>query len=1006
MSNPVAGLADYEVRHLAAHLEVAGRSGDLFRLLDLETTEGRNAWHEAKAALDPGGSDYLADVALAWGSAERADTDAAGRDEAAPLLGREVRCALLSATLHSLTGNVPPELLSALVVNDLWSASQALTAVRQIPKPHRTDALRSLAPLLPSSLLGEALTLARELDEGSRSMALGALAPGLPEAERPPVFQETLKAARAMNSSDLAEMLRAIAPHLPEPLLREALEVVSGVPDEHDRMKALIALACSLPKPLLLTRALTLARAMKDESRRVEALAAVAAGLSEEERFAVLGEALDTVRAIKRRSGGNAWGREEGAATGALVALAPHLIESLAREALEVVRSIKSEFYRAQALAGLAAYLPGPRLGEALAMARMIDDKASRAEALAAVARRLPDLERPPVVREALALVGSLPRESRWYKIARTMAERLPVLDEMFEIPEPDEEHRAKVLVELAFALPESERLPVFREVLRAARAIEDEEERVEALSTFVLHLPKALLGEALALARAVRAPEQRALALSLLAPAVSEGERPLVIREALNTVQTIEDAELRPAIPAVLAPHVPRSLLDEALVATRGIADAGPRAETLAALAPLLLEPDRTHVLHKALGIARTIQSGSDRCQALVAIASQVPESERPSLLREALAVAGALGDDPERFVAIAQSAALEELAPRLPASLLREALAVAREIPDSQHRARALAALAPHLPQPLVSEALDLALEALPGVPGAQALLMLAARLPESELQSVLGDIFRRIRSVSTAGVALHEEERWTKALKALVPHLSVDLSREVLVLVREIRQPVPKVGALAIVAARLPKAERKRVLAEALALARSIRNGRKAEGLAAVAPLLGGQQRSQVLGEALDAARMAEHGWDCARTLAALAPHLPKPLQGKAVDVARAITGKWRAEALVALATHLPEAERPPILCEAFLAAPALDFAGERAGALASLASSRLRLSREQLYALWRSSLHALAVHPRPELLADLRALAPIEFALGGQEAIVESLHAIQAVSRWWP
>lgn len=39
-------------------------------------------------------------------------------------------------------------------------------------------------------------------------------------------------------------------------------------------------------------------------------------------------------------------------------------------------------------------------------------------------------------------------------------------------------------------------------------------------------------------------------------------------------------------------------------------------------------------------------------------------------------------------------------------------------------------------------------------------------------------------------------------------------------------------------------------------------------------------------------------------------------------------------------------------------------------------------------------------------RPDLLSDLRALAPLIHALGGESAAAETFRAIQDVARWWP
>ena len=43
---------------------------ELFRLLDLETTEGAAPGTRPRPTLEPSAADYLADVALAWRAAE------------------------------------------------------------------------------------------------------------------------------------------------------------------------------------------------------------------------------------------------------------------------------------------------------------------------------------------------------------------------------------------------------------------------------------------------------------------------------------------------------------------------------------------------------------------------------------------------------------------------------------------------------------------------------------------------------------------------------------------------------------------------------------------------------------------------------------------------------------------------------------------------------------------------------------------------------------------------
>jgi hypothetical protein len=80
--------------------------------------------------------------------------------------------------------------------------------------------------------------------------------------------------------------------------------------------------------------------------------------------------------------------------------------------------------------------------------------------------------------------------------------------------------------------------------------------------------------------------------------------------------------------------------------------------------------------------------------------------------------------------------------------------------------------------------------------------------------------------------------------------------------------------------------------------------------------------------------------------------------------------------------------------------------------RARALPALVPRLATLPRPGLSRLWLEQqdganlLRFLARCTRADLLADLRALAPVIAALGGEEAVAETFRAIQDVGRWWP
>ncbi|MEO1353748.1 MAG: NB-ARC domain-containing protein [Cyanobacteria bacterium J06635_15] len=122
-----------------------------------------------------------------------------------------------------------------------------------------------------------------------------------------------------------------------------------------------------------------------------------------------------------------------------------------------------------------------------------------------------------------------------------------------------------------------------------------------------------------------------------------------------------------------------------QGLAYIRQIQKPGQRANGLKVLAHHLPRG----LMSEALEVARTIQSESDRAAALSGLAQYLPESQ----LSEALAVARTIQDESDR------AAALSGLAQYLPESQLSEALAVARTIQDEYSRADALSGLLPQL-------------------------------------------------------------------------------------------------------------------------------------------------------------------------------------------------------------------------------------------------------------------------------------------------------------------
>jgi hypothetical protein len=713
----------YIYNHLLWHLEKAQQIAEIHLLLREETAAGHNGWYsqcekEGKTAV------FIKDVARAWQLAEEHFSE--NKSES---MGLQVRYALITTSLNSLAGNIPAELMAALIQHEIWTPAQGLAYVRQNQDDSKqAEGLRAISPYLTPTLLPEALEIARGIGfEHDRKKVLIWLAPHLPVSLLP----QALDIARGFESEHCRkEALTKLAPHLPESLLPQALEIVRGFEYEFSRKEALTELAPHLPESLL-PEALEIAKAIGDESIRAEALTELAPHLPE----SLLPEALEIARGF-----GNEYYRTE-----ALTKLAPDLPESLLPEALEIARGFGNEYYRTEALTKLAPDLPEALL-EALEIAKAIGDKDERALALTGLAPGLPE-----VLPEALEVARGIGDERDLARVLTGLAPHLPVslLPEALELARGigDELRRQWALTELAPHLPES----LLPEALEITRGIGRELERAWALTGLAPHLPESLLPEALEIAKGIGNECSRAEALTGLAPYLP----PTLLPEALEVAKAIRLEYFRTKALTGLAPHFPE-VLPEALELVKGFNEYD-RAIALTELAPHFPE-----VLPEALAVTRAIGDKYKRARALTELAPHLPES----LLPEALEIAKAIGDELDR------AWALTGLAPYFP-KVLPEALKIIREIGYEYRRARVLTRLAPHFP-----EVLPEALEAAGGIRGtgfesyrAEALTGLAPHLPANLLPKAL-EIAKEIGSESSRAEAL-------KALTATLTPANVDLS-----------------------------------------------------------------------------------------------------------------------------------------------------------------------------------------------------------------------------------
>jgi hypothetical protein len=1020
--------------HLTWHMERAAQVKQIHALLREETAEERNGWYEVCERLGQTAT-FVTDVVRAWRLAEEGTTSAGTSVYSAQAIEQElalsIRYALITASINTLAKNIPSSLLIALVKKNVWNYAQGLTYARQAPNPlQQIEMYIGLIPNLPLPLqdevMQETLMATRTIEPAEdRLEVLIRLLPCLPEATRTQIVQDELtKVKRAPIEAISTEMIVGLAPYMPEGLQREALTFVKAIEDEHHRGWALRWLAPHLREPLL-EEALVIIQEIQDESERAETLAN----------------------------------------------LAPFLPEHLLQKGIIISQLIKDKHKRIGALAGLISFLPEElrkqTSKEALAIAQTIENGGDRLLAL-------------------IMLIPNLPGELN----------RLVVLSILSELQVSEiGEDGCKFLVSLGLRLPHDLRELVLQATLSAARATKDQNDRINALLELAPHLAEGLQEQVL---QEVLIATQRMdvegyqleenegednwpKAMARLAPRYPRP--PERLAQFVGPTQPPKLKDRRAEVLVQMAPYLSKPLLQDALAVARTI-EYGYRARALAGLAPYLSRP----LLIEALQIAQMIEDGDERAEALVSLVVQLPEELRQQKLQETLSAVHLMKSKLERMSEIMR------LIPYLPEPIrketLQEALTTISSVEEG-YRVRTLTELAPLLPKPLkekvLRQALDLALnlpldtyrsksrawalaelsvqfaklaypkEALIAVQAINtgerhAAIGATLSLAFGEIAPYLPDPFLREALIIAQTIADYYDR--AKILAQLVPHLQIDLMREVLeeaqnlptrlgsLLSRISPKESPRAWVLVKLASRLAELGYPE---EGLSIARSIKNEiYRTEALVETALHLSEELKQKILQEALIVAQVIADSRTKAKVSMKAAMHLLEPLREQTLREALATAQRiakdqnreeilaelvsqlaksghseeglktmqvmrldqYRVKAFMELAPYLTSPQKEQVLRELLTTVRGIEREKDRAELLAGIASNVMSLSHPTLSSIWRETLPILAHRTRQDLMSDLQALSPIIAALGGPNVIAKTIEAIQDVGRWWP
>jgi hypothetical protein len=246
----------YIHNHLIWHMQKAGWNKEIHALLCEETSDKKNSWYLVREKMGQS-TGFLEDVSRAWRLAESDSSREFEEKGKAENIGIEVRYALITASINSLSANIPLELLISLVKNDIWTPIQGLAYARQMPKlEQHCDALRFLVPLLPKEMrdevLDEYIEIVRKIkDDNIYASKLGIIAYELAEPQRGNILNESLDITRRIqNEKELINTLTSICFELKEPLrddvFKNLIESIANIRDEAIRADLLMKAAANL----------------------------------------------------------------------------------------------------------------------------------------------------------------------------------------------------------------------------------------------------------------------------------------------------------------------------------------------------------------------------------------------------------------------------------------------------------------------------------------------------------------------------------------------------------------------------------------------------------------------------------------------------------------------------------------------------------------------------------------------------------------------------------------
>lgn len=927
----------YIIQYYGAHLERLNGGPD--ELLSLVSNGWRQAWEKFEGNYQG----FLNDIMRAWKAAEWADRDAAIKDISPIYLGDIIYCALCVASINSLSANIPISLLNELIINEIWSPTQGIAIVRQIPNPARRSKaflqlylsikkVKKYKSIEQEILFNSISAIAEISNENERMQALSIVIPYLPGTLKTQVVKKSIEELMAINDDWRCILgLSNIARYLPEDLLRYIYCVVRNSESKSGYTNIISKIAEFLPQDIL-----TDVFNFSIESNSLIELSAVIPFLPPNLTEKAFLEINKTDISFENRKSGY---YSESKKAEALYKIIPRLPEHLLENALKIGKEIRNcDEIKAKIMLGLSLRFQDSKnqdlVWEALRVARSIEPKRTRTMVLLDIALASRDPLKAEVLNEVIATAMTI--HDIW------------IHDEY-----------------LALSLINYSTKGAINDSLQSVRKIKDNKRKAEIIPKLAPFFPedekRQLIEEALLNARGIRDDDFRIIALCKISPYLSDTLRTIVFREAIDMLKVIRDEYQINDVLTDIIPSVPNHLMAEIMIIISQMSNEQYLGASLSFLIPFL--PD--NLLELALDKAKKITNEAIRAEVLRMMASNVPKH----LIGEYLGLLRSIEVVPQKAELLIHFAQYSTGSSRK--LLLKEALKLTEEVKIDYY-------LEAIKGQYMGSDrSLRTSDKVIDKVRMNQAILMkMEHDANRVEIISKLCFFLQgndKIRAIEEAIRTIRQMPQYRrKSWIAISPHLTSEakeiILQEAIDSIDESFEDISQLGDLSILASSLSNS----LMDNFLLKIRKIKN---------------------------DTVR--------ALLLSEIVSHLYEPLKPPVAEETFSITKKVRnEESLVSILYKIMPYISLNLINEAFLLITEIQNQKLRAKALDQFIYRLNNDSSIVLKPILEGFLRQMAFRERKDLLSILGSSAPIIFKLGGMSALEKTFCSIKETGLWWP